>query len=49
MFSLEITESDALLNFKTSKIVEHFFAFFICKISNAISNGLYNQLYYFDS
>ena len=49
MFSSEITGVDTLLNFKAFKIVTRFFAFFLCKISNAISNGLYNQLHYFDS
>ena len=49
MFSLEITGADALLNFKAFKIVARFFAFFLCKISNAISNGLCNQLHYIDS
>ena len=47
-FSLGITGVDAVLNFKASKVAGRFFAFFLCKISNVISNGLYDQLHYFD-
>ena len=49
MFSLETTGVDALLNVKAFKVAAGFFAYFICKISNAIWNGLYNPLHYFDS
>lgn len=36
MFSLEITGVDSLLNVKVFKVAAGFFAYFICKISNAI-------------